>query len=48
MAALPDSFTLDYGDGTITVEMDKWKWYENNEETIEGDRVTVYRVIMSV
>lgn len=37
-----DSFTLDYGDGIITVEMDKWDWYEKDFQVIEGDKVTVY------
>jgi hypothetical protein len=37
-----DSFTLDYGEGVITVEMDRWDWYEKDFQVIEGDKVTVY------
>lgn len=42
--ALADSFTLDYGEGTVTVEMDElgWDWYDTNFQFIEGDEVTVY------
>ena len=36
------SFTLDYGKGIITVEMDGWEWYSDNFQVIEGDKVTVY------
>lgn len=39
-----ESFTLDYGEGTVTVEMDDWGW-DNEDETgamLEGDKVTVY------
>ena len=36
------SFTLDYGQGVITVEMDDWDWYDENFSSIEGDKVTVY------
>lgn len=36
------SFTLDYGDGTITVEMDDWDWYAEGYQVLEGDGVTVY------
>ncbi len=38
----PASFTLDYGDGLITVEMDGWDWYNKEFRVIEGDKVTVY------
>lgn len=37
-----DAFTLDYGDGTITVEMDDWDWYEEDGEVLDGDKVRVY------
>ena len=37
-----DSFTLDYGQGVITVEMDDWGWYTDDFQVIEGDKVTVY------
>ena len=40
-----DEFTLDYGRGIITVEMDDWGWYNNDFRTIENDRVTVYGMI---
>jgi len=39
----PDSFVLDYGQNTVTVEMDDWSWYDQEGVgLIEGDRVTVY------
>lgn len=38
-----DSFTLDYGKGYITVEMDDWDWYANEGSALlSGDNVTVY------
>lgn len=41
--ALPESFTLDYGEGTILVEMDEpWDWYDEDYEVLPGDEVTVY------
>ncbi len=36
------SFTLDYGKGTVKVEMDDWKWYQAAGEALQDDRVTVY------
>lgn len=39
----PSSFTLDYGEGTILVEMDDWAWYEKDGYgLIDGDKVRVY------
>jgi len=38
----PDGFTLDYGKGTIPVEMDDWDWYDESSAILEGDKVTVY------
>lgn len=38
----PDSFSLDYGDGVITVEMDDWDTYGDAYPLMDGDRVTVY------
>lgn len=37
-----DSFTLDYGDGVITVEMDDWDTYGDAYGLLDGDDVTVY------
>ena len=37
-----DTFTLDYGDGVVTVEMDDWDWYNENRVVLEGDKLTVY------
>lgn len=37
-----DSFELDYGRGIVTVEMDDWDWFDDNNNTIPGDKVTVY------
>jgi hypothetical protein len=37
-----DSFTLDYGEGLVTVEMDDWDWYAENSALLSGDNVTVY------
>jgi uncharacterized protein YdeI (BOF family) len=41
----PDSFSLDYGDGVITVEMDDWDTYGDAYPLMEGDRVTVYGTV---
>lgn len=37
-----DRFTLDYGDGVITVEMDDWENWGDAYGLIDGDEVTVY------
>lgn len=37
-----ETFTLDYGGGLVTVEMDDWDWYEEDGEILSGDKVTVY------
>ncbi|MDX1634397.1 MAG: NirD/YgiW/YdeI family stress tolerance protein [Marinobacter sp.] len=37
-----DSFILDYGMGSVRVEMDDWDWYGEHRAIIENDRVTVY------
>lgn len=37
-----DSFSLDYGDGVITVEMDDWSTYGDVYSLLDGDAVTVY------
>ncbi len=37
-----DSFYLDYGEGTILVEMDDWDEYGNAKGLLDGDRVTVH------
>ncbi|MCF7838526.1 MAG: hypothetical protein K9N49_07830 [Candidatus Marinimicrobia bacterium] len=39
---MDDSFTLDYGPGTVTVEVGDWVWYSDNKVLIDGDKVTVY------
>jgi len=36
------SFTLDYGEGTVLVEMDDWDWYGEAGGILDGDKVTVY------
>jgi len=36
-----ESFMLDYGSGTIFVEMDDWDWYDEAAGIIDGDKVTV-------
>jgi len=36
------SFTLDYGEGTVLVEMDDWDWYGDAYGIMDGDKVTVY------
>lgn len=39
----PSSFTLDYGKGSILVEMDDWAWYEQDGYgLLDGDKVRVY------
>ncbi len=37
-----DSFILDYGHGSVVVEMENWDWYGEHGGIIENDRVTVY------
>lgn len=37
-----DDFRLDYGDGTILVEMDDWDSFGDAWPLVSGDRVTVY------
>lgn len=37
-----DEFTLDYGQGQISVEMDDWEWQNEDMEVLPGDEVTVY------
>lgn len=38
----PDSFSLDYGEGTITVEVGDWEPYRHAYAMMDGDRVAVY------
>lgn len=38
----PASFTLDYGEATVEVEMDDWDWYGDAYGIMDGDEVTVY------
>ena len=38
----PERFTLDHGDGFVTVEMDDWDWYDEARHVDAGDEVTVY------
>jgi len=40
-ASTDSSFTLDYGAGLVTVEMDDWDWYADGNRIIEDDKVTV-------
>lgn len=40
-----DTFVLDYGDGSIIVEMDDWDLDADAAPLLEGDNVTVYGVI---
>ena len=37
-----DDFVLDYGSGTILVEMDDWDSYGDAYGLMDGDRVTVF------
>lgn len=37
-----DALLLDYGEGTIVVEVDDWEWREEAEPAMSGDQVTVY------
>lgn len=41
-SASDESFVLDYGTDTITVEMGDWKWYNDSKALLEGDDVIVY------
>lgn len=40
-----DAFTLDYGDGRITVEMDDWDWVPEARHLMIDDHVVVYGFI---
>ncbi|MBO6635487.1 hypothetical protein [Parvibaculum sp.] len=35
-------FTLDYGEGLVTVEMDDWDWYDETGSLMPGESVVVY------
>lgn len=37
----PNSFVLDYGDDTVTVEMDDWDWFREGQALAPGDPVVV-------
>ncbi|MBS3805317.1 MAG: hypothetical protein KGY54_12270 [Oleiphilaceae bacterium] len=39
---LSESFILDYGKATVTVNVADWKWYRENNELIQNDKVTVH------
>lgn len=41
-SATADAFVLDYGDGTITVEMDDWDDFGDAWPLVSGDGVTIY------
>lgn len=38
--AKPDRYSLDYGKGTVLVEMDDWNWYPDGYGILEADSVT--------
>ncbi|WP_421781198.1 NirD/YgiW/YdeI family stress tolerance protein [Kiloniella litopenaei] len=43
MKAYPDAFELRYGEqGSITIEMDDWDWYDESRAIKVGEKVTVY------
>lgn len=42
LTAEDDEFSLDYGQGHISVEMDDMGWVGNQPELVPGDEVTVY------
>ncbi|WP_421684134.1 hypothetical protein HKW98_06885 [Stutzerimonas urumqiensis] len=41
-SAGPESFVLNYGNGSVVVEMDDWDWYAEGRKLLQGDQVTVY------
>lgn len=41
-SATPDSISLDYGDGTITVEIGDWKSYRGAWSLLDGSQVSVF------
>lgn len=45
VATYTDAFVLDYGEGTITVEMDDWDWYDDSKHIVQDDQVVVYGVM---
>lgn len=44
-SAQPNSFELDYGDATVTVEMDDWDLYNEGELIKKGDNVIIYGMV---
>lgn len=40
--ASANQFVLDYGEGTIVVEMDDWDWYPEGHDLLENDQVVIY------
>lgn len=40
-----DDFTLDYGEGSVTVEADDWDWTPEAAKLKDGERITVYGYI---
>lgn len=45
VSAEEDSFELDYGGGVVTIEMDRWNWYQEGLQLPEGEYVTVYAYV---
>lgn len=41
VSTAPGSFVLDYGNETVTVEMDDWDWYREGRALLPGDPVVV-------
>lgn len=39
---LPETFILDYGKASVTVDVSDWDWYRENNEFIANDKVTVF------
>lgn len=37
-----DMFSLDYGEGLVTVEVDDWDWYPEGRLLLQDDQVVVY------
>ncbi len=42
VSAEKKSFVLDYGKGTLSVDVNDWKWFRKNYDKVDGRNVTVW------
>lgn len=41
-STMHEAFWLDFGEALVKVEMDDWDWYDEANQIVPGERVTVY------